>query len=133
MLGITSYEGQNTEQPEWMVMGALTLAGVTPTESGYQISPHFPFTDFSVRFPTIGVSGGANRLSGYVRPVASGHLVLQVAVPRGASEVTSQVDGAVVRATVSGGWANLRVSTMPDRAVDWSVNWQPPPKGGASS
>ncbi len=133
VLGITSYEGQNTEQPEWMVMGALNLAGVTPTLSGYRISPHFPFADFSVRFPIIGVSGRSSTLSGYVRPVPGGHLVLQVAVPRGATDVTSEVDGATVRAAVSPGWANLRVSALSDQLVDWSVSWQAHPKGGASS
>ena len=62
VLGITAYEGQNTEQPEWMVMDALTLAGVTPTKLGYEISPHLPLASFSVRFPTIGVAKGKRAL-----------------------------------------------------------------------
>jgi hypothetical protein len=128
VLGITSYEGQNTEQPEWMVMDALDLAGVTPTLSGYRISPHFPFANFSVRFPIIGVSGRGNDLSGYVRPLAGGSLLLQVAVPRRAAGVAAQVDGTTVRPAVSAGWANLQVRAVADQAVDWSVSWQAPPR-----
>jgi hypothetical protein len=124
VLGITTYEGQNTEQPEWMVMGALTLAGVTPTQSGYQVSPHFPFPDFSVRFPTIGVSGAAHELRGYVRPLASGRLIMRVAVPRGATDVTCAVDGSAVRATVSSTWASFPVTAGRDRSVEWSVTWR---------
>jgi len=124
VLGITNYEGQNTEQPEWMVMGALTLAGVTPTELGYRVSPHFPFSDFSVRFPTIGVSGQTGALRGYIRPLATGRLLLEVAVPRDATRVTCVVDGSVVRATVSSRGARFWVSAQRDRSVDWSVTWQ---------
>jgi len=124
VLGITNYEGQNTEQPEWMVMGALTLAGVTPTESGYRVSPHFPFSDFSVRFPTIGVSGRGNALQGYLRPLATGRLRVQVAVPRGATDVICQVDGLRVRAAVSANWATFSVTGQRDRAAAWSVSWR---------
>ena len=126
VLGITNYEGQNTEQPEWMVMGALTLAGVNPTESGYQVSPHFPFSDFSVRFPTIGVSGQEGALRGYIRPLATGRLLLQVAVPHGATAVACEVDGSVVRAAVSSKLATFSVLAQRNRSVDWSVTWQSP-------
>jgi|GEM_PF-1188487 len=126
VLGITNYEGQNTEQPEWMVMGALTLAGVSPTESGYQVSPHFPFSDFSVRFPTIGVSGQSDSLRGYVHPSATGELVMQVAVPKGATGVTCKVDGSVVRATVSSKWATFSLPVERNQSVDWSVTWRSP-------
>ncbi len=126
VLGITNYEGQNTEQPEWMVMGALTLAGVNPTESGYQVSPHFPFSDFSVRFPTIGVSGQEGALRGYIRPLATGRLLLQVAVPHGATAVACEVNGSVVRAAVSSELATFSVLAQRNRSVDWSVTWQSP-------
>ncbi len=109
VLGITDYEGQNTEQPEWMVMDALTLAGVTPTELGYRISPHLPSSSFSVRFPTIGVAGKNGALDGYVHPLATGRLLLQVAVPHGAREVECQVNGSVVRGKASSGWVTFSV------------------------
>jgi hypothetical protein len=125
VLGISNYEGQNTEQPEWMVMGALTLAGVTPTESGYQVSPHLPFSNFSVRFPTIGVSGQKNTLQGYVHPSVRGRVRLQIAVPKGVTKVTSEVNGKVVRAKVSKKWASFSLLAPGNRSVGWSVTWQP--------
>ncbi len=123
VLGITDYEGQNTEQPEWMVMDALALAGVTPTEAGYQVSPHYPLPTFSVRFPTIGIARSGRSRDGYVDPEATSHLVLQVAVPRGATGVTCQVEGAAVRARVSSGWATFPVMAQRHRSVAWSVTW----------
>jgi hypothetical protein len=45
------YDGQITEQPTWMVMDAIRLAGITPTEAGYRIAPHLPFVRFSLRLP----------------------------------------------------------------------------------
>jgi len=97
---------------------------VTPTESGYRVSPHFPFSDFSVRFPTIGVSGRGNALQGYLRPLATGRLRVQVAVPRGATDVICQVDGLRVRAAVSANWATFSVTGQRDRAAAWSVSWR---------
>ena len=88
VLGITSYEGQNTEQPEWMVMDALNLAGVTPTLSGFRISPHFPFAGLLGAVPDHRGERRCQPAFGLRPPVASGHLVLQVAVPQGAAEVT---------------------------------------------
>jgi hypothetical protein len=136
VLGITNYEGQNTEQPEWMVMGALTLAGVTPTETGYQLSPHFPFSTFSLRFPTIGVAGGSRSLQGYVHPLATGTLVMRVAVPRTARNVSCKVGGTVVRATVSttvspsgsqspsSRWVSFSIRGQQSHYSNWSVSWQ---------
>ena len=123
VLGITAYEGQNTEQPEWMVMDALTLAGVTPTKLGYQISPHLPLASFSVRFPTIGVATAHRALDGYVHPLATGRLLLQVAVPHGVRGVQCQVNGSAVRAKLSSGWATFSVMGQRSASVGWSVSW----------
>ncbi len=123
VLGITDYEGQNTEQPEWMVMDALALAGVTPTEQGYKVSPHLPLSTFSVRFPTIGVDRQPRALAGYIRPLATGRLMVQVAVPRGASRVVCEVNGTVVRPMVSPGWVTFPVPGQKNRSVGWSVTW----------
>jgi hypothetical protein len=87
------------------------------------VSPHFPFSDFSVRFPTLGVSGSHDALRGYVHPLATGRLVLQVAVPRGATDVTCTVNDAAVRARVSSTWAVFSVPGRRDRSVGWSVTW----------
>ncbi|HEV3282361.1 MAG TPA: hypothetical protein VG032_12240 [Acidimicrobiales bacterium] len=123
VLGITNYEGQNTEQTEWMVMDALTLAGVTPTEQGYQISPHLPLPSFSVRFATIGVAREGNALAGYVRPSATGRLLLQVAVPPGAKTVECRVNGSLVRARSTSGWETFSVMGQSRGSATWSVRW----------
>lgn len=124
VLGVSDYEGQNTEQPEWMVMGALTLAGVTPTERGYRISPHLPSSSFSVRFPTIGVARTGTELEGYVHPLASGRLVLEVAVPKGVSRVVCRVNGSPVRSRSSSGSVAFAVNGDRQAPVGWSVSWR---------
>ena len=49
----SDYAGQITEQPTWMVMDAVNLAGVTATQSGFRIIPHLG--RFSLRLPRVGV------------------------------------------------------------------------------
>ena len=66
------YDGQITEQPTWMVMDAIRLAGITPTAAGYRIAPHLPFETFSLRLPRIGVAASPGMLRGYVRVVEAG-------------------------------------------------------------
>ena len=40
------------------------------------------------------------------------------------AEVVCEVDGSVVRATVSSRWASFSVLTQRNRSVSWSVTWQ---------
>jgi hypothetical protein len=126
VLGITTYEGQITEQPTWMVLGALNLAGITPTAAGYRIEPHFPFEDFSVRFPGIGLAGHAGLLRGYVRPVAGGTVRIQVTLPAGATNVIAWVGASHVDATLVGGSARFDLPTTAGHAADWAIRWQDP-------
>jgi hypothetical protein len=77
----TTYSGQITEQPTWMVMDAIRLAGFTPTKDGYRIAPHFPFRKFSLRLPRLGIASGKGMLRGYVVPERSETIELQVSVP----------------------------------------------------
>jgi hypothetical protein len=79
----TQFGGQNTEQPTWMVMDAIRLAGITPTGAGFLITPHLPLTRFSLRLPDIGVAVSPGLVRGYVRVQQSGPLTMTVAVPRG--------------------------------------------------
>jgi Glycosyl hydrolase 36 superfamily, catalytic domain/Glycosyltransferase family 36 len=125
-LAITTYEGQITEQPTWMAMGALNLAGITPTATGYRIEPHFPFKNFSLRFPEIGLAGRAGLLRGYVRPVAGGRLRMQVAVPAGATHVVAWVAGSRARTTMVGDAATFNLPTTAGHAADWAISWQTP-------
>src|SRR5439155_665820 len=84
----TSYEGQITEQPTWMVMDAIRLAGVTPTGAGYRIAPRYPFNRFSLRLPQIGVASEARRLRGYVTPQRAGPMQMSVQLPPGVNAGT---------------------------------------------
>ncbi len=107
-LDLTTYEGQVTEQPTWMVMGAINLAGITPTETGYRIEPQFPFADFSLRFPDVGLARQSGLIRGYVRPLRGGTLHMQVAVPSQARHPVAWVGGSPTHLTIVGGLAELQ-------------------------
>jgi hypothetical protein len=122
----TTYEGQITEQPTWMVMDAIRMAGVTPTEAGYRIAPALPFRPFSLRLPQIGVASEPGRLRGYVRPEASGAFDLDVALPAGVTpgDATTWVDGTVVAHRTSGaGGVVFAANGRAGAASDWAVTW----------
>jgi hypothetical protein len=61
---LTSYDGQITEQPTWMVMDAIGLAGIAP----YLVTSHLPMRTFSLRLPEVGVVASPGMLRGYVIP-----------------------------------------------------------------
>ncbi|MDA8183482.1 MAG: hypothetical protein M0035_03500 [Actinomycetota bacterium] len=124
VLGITSYEGQIAEQPCWMQLGALNLAGITPTGAGYDITPHFPFDTFDVRFPLVGLAGRPGLLRGYVRPVAGGSLRLQVALPAGVTDVVVWAAGRQVSATAHDGSVGFPIATSDGEPADWAVAWK---------
>ena len=123
-VGITTYEGQNTEQPTWMVMGAINLAGITPTESGYRVDPQFPFEDFSLRFPEVGLARQSGLIRGYLRPVAGGTLRMQVAIPAHARHPVAWVGGSQTRITIGGGLASFNLPTRAGHVADWAISWQ---------
>ena len=119
----TSYEGQITEQPTWMVMDAIRLAGLTPVEDGYDITPHLPMTTFSLRLPDLGVAQAPRLLRGYVRVVAGGPVVMHVLLPpdsrvRG---LRTYADGRLVRHSVRGGLVVFSLPTVGGRAANWAV------------
>jgi hypothetical protein len=78
---------------------------------------------FSVRFATIGVAREGNALAGYVRPSATGRLLLQVAVPPGAKTVECRVNGSLVRARSTSGWETFSVMGQSRGSATWSVRW----------
>jgi len=121
----SAYDGQITEQPTWMVMDAIRLAGLTPTATGMDVDPHLPFARFSLRMPEIGVARDTGRMHGYLTPQADGPLELSVHLPDGVAapsvttwagktRVAHLTDGRVVRFTVPGA---TRV------AAHWVVTW----------
>ena len=121
------YDGQITEQPTWMVMDAIRLAGVTPTRRGYRVAPRLPFRRFSLRLPRIGVAAGAGQLRGYVRPVESGPIELRVRLPDGLMPraVTAWAGGRAVEHRLAGRTVFFRLQGRADSAADWAVTWRP--------
>jgi hypothetical protein len=121
----TSYQGQITEQPTWMVMDAIRLAGVTPTGTGYTIAPRFPFRRFSLRLPQIGVASERKRMRGYVTSRRGGSLQMRVELPSSAKRRTLRTwaGGGVVPHTLKGGSALFELATNAGRPADWAITW----------
>ncbi len=119
------YDGQITEQPTWMVMDAVRLAGVTPTKAGYRIAPHLPFARFSLRLPRVGVAAESRQLRGYVRPEQAGPIELRVALPRGvaSASLVTWADGRRVRHRGGRGFVVFHVTASAGAAADWAVTW----------
>ena len=116
------YEGQITEQPTWMVMGAVHFAGVTATERGFLITPHL--ARFSLRLPEVGVAREANRLRGYIRIERRERLLMQVGgVPRGARDVTTWALGRRRSHATHGGIVAFSLPAQARRSADWAVTW----------
>jgi hypothetical protein len=116
------YDGQITEQPAWMVMNAVHLAGVTATGRGFLIAPHL--ASFSLRLPDVGVSRGPGLLRGYVRIERHESLVMQIrVVPRGARSVTTWAGGRVVAHRVACGLVVFSLPATTNRAADWAITW----------
>ena len=105
-----------------MVMDAIRLAGVTPTESGFLITPHLPLRRFSLRLPEIGVSSTPGLLRGYVRPQQSGTLTMKVARPAGARRgIDAFANGRRVRAAVRGHFIVFALPAHAGRSASWAV------------
>jgi glycosyl hydrolase family 36/glycosyl transferase family 36 len=117
----TAYEGQITEQPTWMVMNAIRLAGLTVTRDGYDVFPHLPFRDFSLTMPQIGITSEPRRLHGYLRPASDAAYGITVHLPPDAKlpDVTTWVDGRAVPHTASG----RAVRFAAHGRADWEVTW----------
>ncbi len=119
----TQFDGQNSEQPTWMVMDAIRLAGITPSGAGFLISPHLPLTSFSLQLPEIGVTASPGLVRGYVRVQQSGPLTMTVAVPPGrGSNVTAYADGHRLAAKVARDRVTFSLSAKVGSAVDWAVD-----------
>ena len=117
------YEGQITEQPTWMVMDAVHLAGVTATERGFVVAPHL--ARLSLRLPDVGVARGNGLMRGYVRIERRESLVMQVrGVPRDARGVTTWSGGRVVPHRRARGLVVFSLPAEPNRSADWAVTWR---------
>jgi len=122
----TAFGGQITEQPTWMEMDAINLAGVTPDQAGYEIDPHLPMTSFSVRFPLVGVSRAPGLIRGYLTTQTSGPLQMQVAIPPDTNgRQLIAFDGTRrVPAKIVGGLLDFLIKTTAGRPAAWAVQAQ---------
>jgi hypothetical protein len=122
----TAYDGQITEQPTWMVMNAIRLAGITPTRAGYDIAPHLPFSPFSLRMSGVGIASENGRYRGYVRPEADGRIELTVHLPAGVnvSRVATWVDGRLVPHRTHGRTVVFVATGVRSTPSDWAVIWK---------
>jgi hypothetical protein len=123
----TAFAGQNTEQATWMVMDAIRLAGITPTESGFAITPHLPVRRFTLRLPDIGVESAPGLIRGYVLVEQSGTLTMTVTAPARArgSVVTAFADGRRVAVVTRGSRVRFALPTRAGRATNWAVERMP--------
>jgi hypothetical protein len=122
----TAYQGQITEQPTWMVMNSIRLAGVTPTRAGYRIAPRYPFARFSLRLPQVGVASEARRMRGYVTPQQSDSMQMEVELPAGRSGrgLTTWAGGHRVPHSIRAGSAVFTLPASAGRAADWALTWR---------
>ena len=117
------YQGQITEQPTWMVMNAINLAGARATRAGFEIDPHLRGR-FSLRFARVGVARGANALRGYLRVARRERLRLRVRVPAGVRHVRAWAAGQAVTSRRAGRFVTFTLPARPGRAADWAVTWR---------
>ena len=123
------YDGQITEQATWMVMDAIRLAGITPTQDGYVIAPHLPFETFSLELPQVGIAARGRELSGYLRTDGADTIELQVRLPRvvPAASIRTLANGRTVPHLLDGQSVVFPLATGPDVTAQWAVTWGPPP------
>jgi Glycosyl hydrolase 36 superfamily, catalytic domain len=128
----SSYDGQITEQPTWMVMGAINLAGITATQAGYTIAPHFPFAHFSLRLPEIGIASETRRLRGYIVTQRTASLLLDVKTPAGVSarSIVTWAGGRRARHRAGRGTVSFRLFAAAGRPATWALTWGAAPGAG---
>jgi len=119
----TGFDGEITEQPTWMVMDAVDLAGVTPDEGGYEIKPHLPMSTFDIRFPQVGVAQQEGTIRGYLT-TSGGSLTMRVAPPPGvqAAEAVAYAGKKQVPSAVVGGLVQFTLKTRAGKPADWAVS-----------
>jgi hypothetical protein len=116
----TGYAGQIMHQPAWSLFDTIRLAGIEPTRRGYRIDPNLPVARFELRLPRVGVAQGRHRLRGYVEPVRSASLLMEVAVEGPVRSV--RVDGDPTAYRRSGGLIRFRMPVAAGRPTDWDVS-----------
>jgi hypothetical protein len=124
--GLTAgYEGQIMHQPAWSLFEAIRLAGVTPTEAGFEIRPALPMRTFSLGLPDIAVSYGRAGANGYVVIAARQTLTMRVAPPAGGRSWRVYANGCPTPAVRQGGMLVFELPAWPGRAANWTIKRAP--------
>lgn len=116
----TAYEGQIMHQPAWSLFDAIRLAGVTPTENGFQIRPELPVGSFSLALPDIAVAYHGTSAHGYVVVQSSSTLSFEVQPPAGA-RWRVYANGRRVPARLVAGMLAFRVRASALRHAGWAI------------
>jgi hypothetical protein len=107
-------------------MDAIRLAGITPTEGGFDIAPHLPFARFSLRLPQIGIASERRRMRGYVTPLEDGSVQLDVHPPptSDAATLVTWANGKRVPHTIAGAAVRFSVPGSSGARTDWAITWE---------
>ncbi|HEY1826618.1 MAG TPA: hypothetical protein VGF87_01285, partial [Acidimicrobiales bacterium] len=119
----TAYDGQITEQPTWMEMDAIDLAGVSPVGDGYDITPHLPMTSFTLRMPDVGVSSQPGLLRGYITAGSSTTVTLHVSAPPDSAghRLQAFADGQAVPSQMENGQVVFQLPMTAGSPANWAV------------
>jgi hypothetical protein len=119
---LMDYPVQDAHSYAWQVYDTFKLAGIQPTESGYSIDPHWPFTTFSWDSAIIGVTYDLRQVSGYVHPERSGTMAMHVRLPRGITgSVTVNVNNRQVFSRVNNGFADWQMPITIGKNTTWTI------------
>ncbi|HWC33304.1 MAG TPA: hypothetical protein VG650_00630 [Mycobacteriales bacterium] len=120
----TSYDTQIYHQDAWSLFDAAQIAGITPTARGLDVRPAAPMKTYSIRERSYGIASQPGLLSGYVRPMHNGSIVVRVTVPS-TKDVTVFVGSHTSRYRVRGSVVTFGMRVRAHRAADWAVRYHP--------
>jgi len=120
------WEGQNCEQPTWLVMNSIQLAGIASTERGFTIYPHLPLDHFSLAFPRVGLEVSKYALRGYVQALRTGDLVFRVHLSEKArrKKLDVRAGNQLVTSSLDGNWLQFTLHVEANSRAEWSVSWR---------
>ena len=117
----TGYEGQVMHQPAWSLFDAIRLAGITPTEAGFEIRPALPMRTFSLGLPEIAVAYGRAGAHGHVVIATRETLTMRVAPPAGDHGWRVYANGRPTRAVLRAGMLVFELPARPGHAASWTI------------
>ncbi len=117
----TAYAGQIMHQPAWSLFDAIRLAGVNPTETGFEIQPELPMRNFSLALPDIGVAYRPGVARGYVVASARTTLTMAVRAPGTGRHWRVLADGHPASSSRRGGVLVFRLRVQPGRPAAWTI------------